>query len=95
MGEIRKAIEYYEEALKISRVIGDMRSEGNHLSNLGSATSVLGEARKAIEFHEQSLKIAREISETNGVKEDAWATWALPTPIWVMFVRPSNIMSRH
>ena len=35
LGEPRKAIEYYEQALKISREIGDRRGEGNHLGNLG------------------------------------------------------------
>lgn len=36
LGDARKAIGYYEEALKISREIGDRRGEGNHLHNLGS-----------------------------------------------------------
>ncbi|MDD3247132.1 MAG: hypothetical protein PHF18_09840 [Methanosarcina sp.] len=33
---MKKAIKYYEQALKISREIGDRRGEGNHLENLGS-----------------------------------------------------------
>ena len=35
LGEPRKAIEYYEQALKISREIGDRRGEGTDLGNLG------------------------------------------------------------
>ena len=35
LGEPRKAIEYYEQALKISREIGDRRGEGNTLEIWG------------------------------------------------------------
>ena len=35
LGEVRRAIEYYEQALVISREIGDRRGEGNDLGNLG------------------------------------------------------------
>ena len=57
----RKAIEYYEQALKISKEIGDKRGDGNSLGNLGLAYSQLGETRKAIEYHEQALKVSKEI----------------------------------
>ncbi len=66
MGETRKAIEYYEQALKISREIGDRRNEGNWLGNLGLAYADLGETRKAIEYYEQALKISREIGDRRG-----------------------------
>ena len=59
LSEPRKAIEFYEQALKISREIGDRRGEGNALGNLGLAYSDLGEPRKAIEFYEQALAIAK------------------------------------
>ncbi|MHC1754303.1 MAG: tetratricopeptide repeat protein [Methanosarcina sp.] len=66
LGEPRKAIEYYEQALKIAREIGDRRNEGNRLRNLGSAHYILGEIRKAIEYYEQALKISRQISDRRG-----------------------------
>ena len=66
LAEPRKAIEYYEQALKISREIGDRRGEGNHLGNLGLAYSDLGEPRKAIQYYEQALKISREIGDRRG-----------------------------
>jgi len=50
LGEPRKAIDHYEKALVIARMIGDKKSEANALGNLGNACYVLGEARKAIEF---------------------------------------------
>ena len=66
LGNVRKAIEYYEQALKIARKIGDRCGEGNHLGNMGLAYSHLGEPRKAIEYYEQALKIAREIGDRRG-----------------------------
>lgn len=63
LGEPRKAIEYYEQALKISREIGDRRGEGVDLGNLGLAYSHLGEPRKAIEFLKQSLAIGKAIED--------------------------------
>ncbi|AKB47158.1 hypothetical protein MSKOL_1381 [Methanosarcina sp. Kolksee] len=63
LGYVKRAIEYYEQALKISREIGDRRGEGNHLGNLGNAYSDLGEPRKAIEYYEQALKISKEIGD--------------------------------
>ncbi len=62
LGEPVKAIEYHEQALKISREIGDRRNEGNWLGCLGLAYD-LGEPVKAIEYYEQALKIAREIGD--------------------------------
>jgi len=63
LGEPRKVIEYYEQALKISREIGDRRVEGTVLGNLGNAYIRLGETRKAIEFLKQSLSIGKAIED--------------------------------
>jgi tetratricopeptide (TPR) repeat protein len=66
LGQVEKAIEYYEQALVISREIGDRRNEGNHLGNLGSAYYHLGQVEKAIQYYEQALVIAREIGDRRG-----------------------------
>ena len=60
LGEARKAISYYEEALKIAQVIGDRRNEGTKFGNIGNAYSDLGDKRKAIEYYERARKIANE-----------------------------------
>ena len=65
-GEVRKAIEHYEQALTISREICDRRGEGGNLGNLGSAYASLGEVRKAIEHYDQALAISREIGDRRG-----------------------------
>ena len=66
LGDVRKAIELYEQQLVIAREIGDRRGEGNALMNIGIAHKDLGDARKAIELHEQVLPIFREIGDRRG-----------------------------
>ncbi|MEP7012464.1 MAG: tetratricopeptide repeat protein, partial [Acidobacteriota bacterium] len=61
LGETRRAIEYHDAALSISREIGDRRAEGQDLGSLGIAYADLGETRRAIEYFEQVLAITREI----------------------------------
>jgi len=63
LGESRKAIEFYEQALAISKEIGDQQGEGAVPGNLGNAYRDLGETRKAIEYFEQILKLHREIGD--------------------------------
>lgn len=63
LGETRKAIECYTQALDLTRQVGDRRGEGIVLGNLGSSWFDLGEARKAIEVYEQALAIAWEIGD--------------------------------
>jgi tetratricopeptide (TPR) repeat protein len=66
VSEYRKAIEYHEQSLEISREISDRQGEGVSLGNLGNAYNRLGEYRKAIEYHEQHLEISREIGDRQG-----------------------------
>ena len=66
LGETRKGIEYYEQAMKIAREIGDRKGESANLGNLGNAYSDLGEPKKTIEYYEQALKIDREIGYRQG-----------------------------
>jgi tetratricopeptide (TPR) repeat protein len=72
LGDARKAIEYYEQALVIDREIGDRRGEGADLGNMGLAYANLGDARKAIEYYEQHLVIAREIGDRRGEGNALW-----------------------
>jgi len=61
-----KAIEYYEERLKIAIEIGDQTAEGRAYGNLGNAYQSLGDYGKAIDCHEKRLKIATEIGDRAG-----------------------------
>ena len=66
LGEVVRAIGYYEQCLVVLREIGDRRGEGAALGNLGLAYAALGEAQRAIGYHEQRLIIAREIGDRRG-----------------------------
>lgn len=66
LGEIRKSIELFEQALKINRVIRDRMSEADSLGNLGLSHAVLGDVHKAIAYHKQALIISHEINDKRG-----------------------------
>ncbi|MGA2266231.1 MAG: tetratricopeptide repeat protein [Phycisphaerae bacterium] len=66
LGEVRKAVEYYEPHLTIARQIGDRRGESADLGNLGNAYAKLGEVHKAIEYYKQALTIQCQIGDQRG-----------------------------
>jgi tetratricopeptide (TPR) repeat protein len=63
LGEVQRAIEFYEQALSIAREIGDRHNEGASLGNLGLAYSNLGQVEQAIEYYQQALSIAQDIGD--------------------------------
>ena len=63
LGQVDKAIEYYEQALVIAREIGDRRGEGTWLGSLGVAYHQLGQVDTAIEYYEQALILGKEIKD--------------------------------
>jgi tetratricopeptide (TPR) repeat protein len=66
LGQYKRAIEYQEQSLAITREIGDRSGEANSLGNLGIAYKSLGQYERAIEYQEQSLAITREIGDRWG-----------------------------
>jgi tetratricopeptide (TPR) repeat protein len=66
LGELLKAISYYEQALPIARELGDRRGEGAILGNLGIAYYSLGKPLKAISYYKQRLTIACERDDRYG-----------------------------
>ena len=65
-GDFRKAIEYLERYLKISKEERDRAEEGSAYCYLGIAYYSLGDFQKAIEYHGQDLKISKEVGERAG-----------------------------
>ena len=63
MGETNKAIEYYEEAIKIAKKIEDKLGECAGYANMGKTYSDLGETNKATEFLKKSLAIGKSIED--------------------------------
>ena len=66
IGEYRKAIGFFEQALELARRIGDERGEGSALGNIGIVYCDRGEYHQAIVFHEQRLELARRIGDERG-----------------------------
>jgi tetratricopeptide (TPR) repeat protein len=66
LGETRRAIDLYEQALVIARDLGDRRSEAAHLGRLGNRYADVGETRRAIDLYEQALVIARDLGDRRG-----------------------------
>jgi tetratricopeptide (TPR) repeat protein len=70
MGQYRKAISCYEQALSKARERKDRGDEGACLGNLGTAYKNMGQYRKTISYYEQALKIARERKDSRN--EGVW-----------------------
>ena len=61
LGDFRKAIEYLERHLKITKEVGDRAGEGKAYCNLGIAYYSLGDFQEAIEYYKGNLKISKEV----------------------------------
>ena len=57
LGDKRKALDFYEQALPLRRQVGDRGGEATTLNNIGSVYSALGDKRKALDFYEQALPL--------------------------------------
>jgi tetratricopeptide (TPR) repeat protein len=66
LGDPRRAVEFYEQALEIVRETGDRSVEGAALGNLGAAYYALGDPRRAVDFYEKQLVVVREIGDRRG-----------------------------
>ncbi|MFZ3050616.1 MAG: tetratricopeptide repeat protein, partial [Methanothrix sp.] len=65
LGEPRKAIEYYEQALAIAREIGDRRNEGINSWNLGLEYEKAGDIEQASDIMQLCIDFEREIGHPN------------------------------
>ena len=63
LGQVERAIDFYQQAIAIAKETGDRSREGTHVGNLGLAYRNLGQVERAIEYHEQALAIAKEIGD--------------------------------
>ena len=63
MGQVARAIEHHEEAVRISRAIGARKAEADNLGSLGWCHRYLGKTQRAIEFLEEAVAIEREIGD--------------------------------
>jgi CHAT domain-containing protein len=66
LAENQKALQFYNQALPLSRAVGDRGGEGGTLSNIGQVYSALGENQKAREFFNQALPLRRVVGDRGG-----------------------------
>ena len=66
LGEYSKAIESYQQALVITRTLGNRQVEGDLVDSLGRAYKNSGQYRQAIESYQQALIISRELRDRSG-----------------------------
>lgn len=60
LGDYRRAIEFHEQNLAVSREIKDPQGEAAALGNLGLAYSSLGEFQRAIEAYQEQLRLTKK-----------------------------------
>ncbi|MCY7324028.1 MAG: tetratricopeptide repeat protein, partial [Phormidesmis sp. CAN_BIN36] len=65
-GQYPQALEQYQQALAITREIGDRAVEGSTLVNIGSVYRSQGQYPQALEQFQQALVITREIGDRAG-----------------------------
>ncbi|MHA1853501.1 MAG: tetratricopeptide repeat protein [Candidatus Heimdallarchaeaceae archaeon] len=61
-----QALEYFKQALDITREIEDKKGEGTILNNIGSVLQSQGEYDQALEYFKQALDITRKIEDKRG-----------------------------
>lgn len=62
-GQYKKAKEYFAEALKLSNEMGDEKTYGDILNNIGLVYSCIGQYEKALSYKKQSLEIQRKYKD--------------------------------
>ncbi|NEO57146.1 MAG: tetratricopeptide repeat protein [Okeania sp. SIO3B5] len=63
----RKALELYEQSLKIYQEIGDKKGEALAIKNMGYRYFLLEDKEKELEFYTEALGIYREIGDSFGI----------------------------
>ncbi len=65
-GQVREALQTFEQALVIVRAIGERQGEGAVLNNIGLVYDNLGQYPQALKYYEQSLVIGKEVGDKSG-----------------------------
>ncbi|XP_037913277.1 G-protein-signaling modulator 2 isoform X2 [Hermetia illucens] len=60
---LTKAVEFYQQNLKLMRELGDRGAQGRACGNLGNTYYLLGDFEAAIEHHQERLRIAKEFGD--------------------------------
>lgn len=69
LGEYRRALEYFEEALYLRRTLGNRHGEASTLNNIGIAYADLGENERALEYYKEALPLWLAVGHRRGVAQ--------------------------
>jgi tetratricopeptide (TPR) repeat protein len=72
LGDFRRALEFYEQALAAARELHDLRMEGAVLLSLGNNCLDLGEPQQAARYYEQAATLARQCEDTRLEGKALW-----------------------
>ena len=61
LGDITRALEHQQQALKLARENGPRLAEGNALSNIGKIYNDLADWQKALEYYQQALAVFQSL----------------------------------
>ena len=67
LGEINKALKYYEKALKLNEELGSKKGMANQLGNMGNVYEIKGELDKALKYYGKGLKLDEELGSKEGI----------------------------
>jgi len=67
LGELEKALEYYEKALKLHEELESKEGMAADYGNLGIVYWIKGELEKALEYYEKALELDEELGRKEGM----------------------------
>jgi len=70
LGELDKALEYSEEALKLDEELGSKEGMAANFGNIGIVNRTKGELDRALKYHEKALKLDEELGRKEGMAAD-------------------------
>ena len=73
-----QAIDRLQEALALSRALGDRKTEAASLGTLAAVHRELGAPEDALHHYRQALELWREVGNRSGEATVLRATWARP-----------------
>jgi CHAT domain-containing protein/Tfp pilus assembly protein PilF len=65
-GELTKALDYYGQALAVSRLLAAVSTQAALLNNIGGVYDILGESKKALDHYGQALQLWHSLNNKNG-----------------------------
>jgi CHAT domain-containing protein len=70
LSDFPKAIQIYEEALKIDEELGNTSGQLRHIGNMAISYRAMGELELALNLSQRALKMSRELNNKNGISSN-------------------------